>query len=276
MADTYSPNLRLAEFETNSHVNTWGADFITQVLRLADTAIAGYQAVDMSAGNVTLTANNGAADTSRAAFHDITATGGVTRTLTVPASSKLYFIKNNGTSRVLVKAPTGTGVEVLQGCSALVYCSGTECYRLLNSGFGIFSSLTVTATASIVLPIRPTGQAFQHARVHFDTVTNAAQNLQIEISSDGGSTYLTGAMMTLQNDTTRWGVIDLPGILANEGVYSGSATLGGGNPGVTLVPGTNLHWVRWFSVGSVGLTHVKLTLAAGGNFTGGTIRVWLG
>ena len=53
MADTYSPRLRLAKFETNSHKNTWGADFIDEVLTPVEFSIAGVTTLAMT-GDVTL------------------------------------------------------------------------------------------------------------------------------------------------------------------------------------------------------------------------------
>ena len=76
----------------------WGSTVNNGVTSLVDSAIAGYAPVEITAGNaITLTATNGAADTPRNMMLNITVTLTAAGTVTIPARSKLYFIKNNTT-----------------------------------------------------------------------------------------------------------------------------------------------------------------------------------
>ena len=90
----------------------WGTAVNGGFTDLADSAIAGTTSVDVTLANVTLTSLNGAADQARQMFLVATGTPGVAREVIVPATSKLYFAKNESDDVVTFKVSGQTGVAV--------------------------------------------------------------------------------------------------------------------------------------------------------------------
>lgn len=124
MADTYTPSLRLTKPEISANNDAWAALLNAGMIGLLDDAIAGETVVDVTAGNVTLSENDGAADEARAMFVRIIGTPGVTRfiitTLSSAVPSKLYIFTNNSDSLVSV-SPGGSSVSILPGQVVLCY-----------------------------------------------------------------------------------------------------------------------------------------------------------
>ncbi len=129
MASTYSPNLRIELIGYGKQNNTWGTTTNTNLGTLIEQAIAGQAAVNVTAGNVTLTAVDGGTDQSRQMILGITGTPGVARTVTAPSVSKVYVVANGSNAAVTIKMATGTGVVVSSGKAKFVYCNGTDFYE---------------------------------------------------------------------------------------------------------------------------------------------------
>lgn len=130
MPSTYSPNLRIELIASGEQANTWGNTTNTNLGTLIEEAISGIATVDVTAGNVTLTALNGVTDQSRQMVLNVTGTPGVTRTLTAPAVSKVYVV-NNGSNAAIAIDTVGAGgsVTVPAGVSRIVYSDGTEFFE---------------------------------------------------------------------------------------------------------------------------------------------------
>lgn len=147
MASTYSPNLRIELIGYGEQNNTWGTTTNTNLGTLIEQAIAGKAAVDVTAGNVTLTAVDGATDQSRQMILAITGTPGVTRTVTAPSVSKVYVVANGSNATITIKTATGTGVAVSSGKAKFVYCNGTDFYEATTEqASAVITSLTVSGT----------------------------------------------------------------------------------------------------------------------------------
>lgn len=125
----YSDNLRLSLQETNENPNSWGQVLNQGVFELVEDAIAGLVSVSLDAGNVTLTANQGAADQARAAILVLTGTSlASAREVIVPSLSKVYLVRNDttGGQTITVKTAAGAGVTIPAGAAVYVYCDGTD------------------------------------------------------------------------------------------------------------------------------------------------------
>ncbi len=124
MVDTFTPSLRLTEPEISANFDAWAALLNTGMIGLLDDAIAGETVVDVTAGNVTLTRNDGATDQARAMFIRVIGTPGTTRFITTSLSddvpSKLYIVTNDSDSTVTL-SPGGTGLAVNAGAVAMMY-----------------------------------------------------------------------------------------------------------------------------------------------------------
>lgn len=134
MASTYTQRLRLVRPTTGELNNTWGNVFNQQFSDLIDQAIAGHLEITMTDLDLTLTNTNGVADQSRYMMLRFIGTNTADKTITVPATSKLYFIENAtvGGFALEVTTAAGTGVTVPNGASALLACDGTDVVSVLN------------------------------------------------------------------------------------------------------------------------------------------------
>lgn len=156
MASTYDSLLRLELQATGENINTWG-EKTNNNLELLANSIAGAASISIAgSGDYTLTTSNGAADQARQAF--ITLTGLLTgnRTVIVPSSSKVYFIRNNttGAYTVTLKTSAGTGALVPQGYVLAIACDGTDCFDA--SEVARVAKAGDTMTGPLVLPGNPT------------------------------------------------------------------------------------------------------------------------
>jgi hypothetical protein len=99
-----------------------------EVIDLTDFAIAGYTTISLVGGDVSLTANDGAADTARSAMLELTGTlTGDTGVYLPSGITKSYIVKNNtsGSFNATILIDGGTGTAVPQGGSIIVMTDGT-------------------------------------------------------------------------------------------------------------------------------------------------------
>ena len=130
MASSYTTLLRLELQNPGENLNTWGSKLNADTTALIDFAIGGVTALALS-GPVTLTTANGAADQARSATLNFTSgTGG---TVTIPAVSKVYQVRNNCSGNVVFTTGSGSTATVEPGNLATVICDGTNCYRFADA-----------------------------------------------------------------------------------------------------------------------------------------------
>lgn len=127
MPSTYTDNLRLEIQANGENDDTWNNIYST-VFNLIEDAIAGLVSVDLSAGDATLTATNGAADQARSAMIKVIGTLTANRNIVVPTATKHYLVWNatSGAFTVTVKTAAGTGQTVAQGEKQWAFCDGTN------------------------------------------------------------------------------------------------------------------------------------------------------
>jgi hypothetical protein len=136
MASTYSTSLKLTLIGDGDQAGIWGQTTNTNLGTLLEQAITGVVSVNMADANYTLTNFNGVTDEARNAVIIATGTNNGVRDLIPPVVEKLYTIVNNTTGGydIRVIGVSGTGVNVPNGFTALVYCNGTNFYQALSSG----------------------------------------------------------------------------------------------------------------------------------------------
>ena len=138
MPSTYSSNLRIELIASGEQANQWGITTNTNLGTLIEQAITGYADIDVTAGDVTLSALNGVSDQSRQMMLNVTGTPAVTRYVLAPAVSKMYIVANNSIVDVTIITTTvgSVGVTVPQGTAATVYSNGTDFFSANTSGGG--------------------------------------------------------------------------------------------------------------------------------------------
>jgi hypothetical protein len=158
MPSTFNNNLRLEMIANGEQSGTWGQTTNTNLGTLIVDAITGLTSVTTAASPYTLTANDGAADQSRAAALQLNTSTGANFVVIVPTVTKLYAVENvNATWSVEVKTASGTGVTVPPLKSVLVRCDGTNVVEQIDHVVGNFSVGTnFTADGAVNVP----GSAF--------------------------------------------------------------------------------------------------------------------
>ena len=130
MPSTYSPSLRIELIGIGEQSNTWGVTTNNNLGTLIEQSIAGLVEVDVTVGDVTLTALDGAADQSRNMILNVTGIPGTARSVFAPQVSKMYIITNNSDSDVTLATTAGGGLgyTIASGLVATVYTDGIDMY----------------------------------------------------------------------------------------------------------------------------------------------------
>ena len=137
---TYSTSLKLTLIGDGEQSGLWGQTTNTNLGTLLEQAITGYVAINMADANVTLTSLNGTVDQARNAVIELTGANSAVRDVIPPVLEKLYTIVNNTTGGFAIRVigATGTGVNIPNGATALVYCNGTNFVSGLSGTAGNF------------------------------------------------------------------------------------------------------------------------------------------
>jgi hypothetical protein len=154
MASTYSPSLKLTLMGDGDQSGLWGQTTNTNLGTLVEQAVTGTVSITMSDANYTLTSFNGVSDEARNAVLVVTGTNNAVRDLIPPVAEKLYTVVNNTTGGFAIRVigSSGTGVNIPNGATCLVYCDGTNFVNGLSGTSGNFSvagALSVTSTANL-------------------------------------------------------------------------------------------------------------------------------
>jgi hypothetical protein len=131
MPSSYTTSARFTLQATGENNNTWGVILNSGVFQLVDDNVNGRLAFPLS-GAKALTSNLGATDEARMAFLDVT--GGTGGTVTIPAVSKGYFVRNAAAGDVTVSAGGPTNATFLTGDAGPLFSSGSAVYPILIGG----------------------------------------------------------------------------------------------------------------------------------------------
>jgi hypothetical protein len=147
--------------DQGTEANLWGPLLDAGFFEMLEDGIAGQVDVDVTAGNVTLSSNNYAVDQARMAILKITGSPGVPRTVTVPATSKIYLVNNALTTVQTVTVTNGVAsTNVTQGETLLLFSDNPVPNTLPVQGVlraqssPAFGAIATGATsAALTLPI---------------------------------------------------------------------------------------------------------------------------
>jgi hypothetical protein len=162
MASTYSTSLKLTLMGDGDQAGLWGQTTNTNLGTLLEQAITGVTSITMSDANYTLTSFNGVSDEARNAVLVVTGTNNAVRDLIPPVVEKLYTVVNNTTGGYAIRVigASGTGVNIPNGATCLVYCDGTNFVNGLSGSAGNFTvNGTVIATTGAFTNVSGNGVA---------------------------------------------------------------------------------------------------------------------
>lgn len=198
MASTYSPLLRFELIGSGDQSGLWGTTTNGNLGTLVEQAVAGVASIVLaSSADYTLQSLNGTSDEARCAVLSFSGATGGTTNIIIPASQKLYVVRNaTGSSLVIKTSAQVGGVTVADANSTLVFCNG------INALAGIQSS----SLADVVGPGSSTDNAF----ARFDGTTGKIlQNSTGATMDDNGAPTFTGSVQINPQSTTVGAVIKL-------------------------------------------------------------------
>ena len=206
MPSTFSPSLRIELIGDGEQSGVWGQTTNNNLGDLLEQAIAGRTALNVTAGNLTLTSLNGVVDEARSAVLAVTGTPGVTRILTIPNVKKTYTVINSTANIVQIKTASGSAYDCAPLSQSYVNCDGVNVVtgRSITDGANVITSLAApfnspsftgnvgigTATATLPLTIGdstlPAGATIDGQMISSD-VAAATALLSIRRSSASGN-----------------------------------------------------------------------------------------
>lgn len=126
MPSTFSQSLRIELIGAGEQSGTWNITTNNNLGSLIEQAISGNTSLDVTGGDITLTALNGVVDQSRSAVLSVSGTPGTTRVLTIPNVTKLYTVRNASDSTVQIKTASGVAYSVPAAAQANIFCDGNN------------------------------------------------------------------------------------------------------------------------------------------------------
>lgn len=154
MPSTYSSSLRIELVADNEQAGIWGQTTNRNFTQVFEEALTQTAEVDVTAGDVTLTAINGASDQARRPFIRVIGAPVVARQVNVPDVTKLYIVQNTTGQSLTVKPSGQTGVTLLAGQVGYVRCRTglsaqvIEFLATTNGNLVVPGTLTVNGTST--------------------------------------------------------------------------------------------------------------------------------
>jgi hypothetical protein len=179
MASTYSPLLRFELIGSGDQSGLWGTTTNGNLGSLVEQAVAGVASIVLSsAADYTLQTLNGTPDESRCAVLSFSGAPGGATNIIIPASQKLYVVRNSTGQTLTIKTAAQVGgVTVLDANATLVFCNG------INALAGIQSS----STANVTGPASSTANAI--ARFNGTTGQLLKNSVGATIDDTGAPTF---------------------------------------------------------------------------------------
>jgi hypothetical protein len=179
MTINYTTLLGLAKPVTGTESGAWGDVVNDQITSLVEDSIANAASISVTAGNVTLTDNNGTADQARMAILLVTGSPGVSRNIVAPSTSKWYIVKNSSNAEVVLKGSATTGVTIPAGAEVLAFWNGSD--------FEVTSMVgPSTSTDNAVARFDgTTGKVVQNSGVTIDDSNNVGGLANLNFSGTG-------------------------------------------------------------------------------------------
>ena len=151
MASTYSTDLKLELMATGENAGTWGTKTNTN-LNLVQQAIAGYEAIDVAAADVTLAMTDASISNARNMVLKFTGTLTASRQVLVPDSIEKFYIVQDATTHgaytLTFKTVSGTGFTLDEGKIHAAFSDGTNITEIaLNTLGGTIGTAQIDANA---------------------------------------------------------------------------------------------------------------------------------
>ena len=282
MASTYSPLLRFELIGSGDQSGLWGTTTNGNLGSLVEQAVAGVASIVLtSTADYTLQSLNGTADEARCAVLSFSGAPGGATNIIIPASQKLYVVRNGTGQTLTVKTSAQVGgVTVLDANATLVFCNG------INALAGIQSSSTANVTGpasstanaiaryngttgqllknSVGATIDDTGAPTFTGIIQANPVsTTVGASIRLLEGSTSGTNFVSfKAPNTLTSDVT-WTLPSADATVAGQVLSSNAA---GTLSWVTAAAGSG-------TVTSVGITGTNITVSGSPITTSGTIAL---
>tara|TARA_R110002012_G_scaffold5735_1_gene26655 strand:+ start:1752 stop:2450 length:699 start_codon:yes stop_codon:yes gene_type:complete len=136
MASTYSSDLKLELMATGENAGTWGTKTNTN-LNLIQQSVAGFQAIDVASGDVTLAMTDATISNARNMTLKFTGTLAANRTVNFPASIEKVFNVIDGTDHagytLTFKVTSANGFLLCEGNNYICHSDGTNMIKDLET-----------------------------------------------------------------------------------------------------------------------------------------------
>ena len=151
MASTYSSDLKLELMATGENAGTWGTKTNTN-LNLIQQAIAGFQAIDVAAADVTLVMTDASISNARNMVLKFTGTLTAARTVNLPDNIEKFYILQDATTHgaftLTFKTVSGTGFTLDEGKIHAGFSDGTNVTEVaLNTLGGTIGTAQIDANS---------------------------------------------------------------------------------------------------------------------------------
>jgi len=203
MASQYSQSLKITLMGDGDQAGLWGQTTNINLGTLLEQAITGVQSIVMIDANYTLTSFNGVSDEARNAVLVVTGTNNGVRDLIPPVVEKLYTIVNNTTGGYAIRVigATGTGVNIPNGATCLVYCDGTNFVNGLSGSVGDFTINGTGTATNLIATSNVTATSFLLG--NNATITNTLTSANVTATTSNATTFNgTTTNVTTVNATT--------------------------------------------------------------------------
>ena len=139
MASTYSTDIKLELMETGQNAGTWGTK-TNNNLKLIQQAIAGFQAIDVAASDVTLDMLDASISNARNMVLKFTGTLAGNRTVNLPNGIEKFYILQDSTTHggnsLTFKTTSGTGFTLEEDKMYAAFSDGTNVYKVALDTLG--------------------------------------------------------------------------------------------------------------------------------------------
>jgi hypothetical protein len=277
---TYSDSLKLTLIGDGQESGTWGQTTNTNLGTLLEQAITGYVSISMADANVTLTSLNGTFDQARNAVIELTGSNTAVRDVIPPTKEKLYTIFNNTTGGYAVRVigATGTGVNIPNGTTCLVYFNGTNFVNGLSGTAGSFTvagTITATSTITSAAGITATTGTFSGAITSVSptftgTVTIPTPSVGSNTTVAASTAFVTGAIATATGSLGTMSSQNANTVTITGGTINGTTV---GATTAANITGTTVIATTQFSGPGTGLTGNASSLTVG--IANNGVKAWV-
>jgi len=156
MASSYSSDLKLELMATGENAGTWGTK-TNNNLNLVQQSVAGFQAIDVASGDVTLAMSDATISNARNMTLKFTGTLAANRTVNFPASIEKIFNVIDGTNHagytLTFKVTSASGFLLCEGNNYICHSDGTNMIKDNETRFWrtITASETIQAGAQLFI-----------------------------------------------------------------------------------------------------------------------------